>query len=90
MLKVFPLISNRELSVSPVPLTREYVGLWLLVRYWFCADIVLTVVVPLVTMLLSSTIYHGPRFCLNWLAPTNMEAMLVTLDTFQFDMSLLN
>ena len=87
MLSVSPVILNSELSVSPVPLTKEYVGFWPF-RYAFCAVMLPITSVSLFILLSSNgTIYHGPRFCLNLPASLNMSSMLVTLLTFHADMS---
>ena len=63
MLSVLPDISKSELSVSPAPLTSEYVGLCPR-RTEFCAATLPTVRLSMFSALLSSAAYHGPRLWL--------------------------
>ena len=65
-----------------------YAPFWLSASQSFCGKIVPTVVSDArSTEVLSSVMYHFPRFWLKPLAPVNIWVMSVTDETFQPEMS---
>ena len=78
---------KRELSASPAPLTSEYSGACSNRRAEFCVAMAPTVRLSRFSAVLSSVMYHGPRFWLKDEAPSNMETVKVTEETSHPEMS---
>ena len=80
MLNVLALMLKSELSASPMPSTSKYFG-FCPCRNEFCAFMSPTVRLPLLSVLLSNTTYHGPRLWLKALAPSNIPRISIAPET---------